>query len=142
MRRKIFIFLLFISALISFSCEDKVTVVRFAPVLFDPAAPDSMQKGSIDTSYIFISAFDPDGLEDIDSVYIIVTRPDSTSNGLHFHMYDDGLYGDSTAADGRYTLGIIAPQPENLSGYYTFAFHAYDTQNTSSNNPSVIITAY
>ncbi len=101
-----------------------------------------MEKGSQDTAYIYVDAYDPDGLSDIDSVYFMVTRPDGSSNGLHFHMHDDGEAGDIMAGDGTYTLGILAPDPENQSGDYVFTFYAWDSEGHGSNNPQIIITAY
>jgi len=135
-----FILIIFISIIAG--CEKKVIEVRYAPVLFDPAAPDSMQKGSPDSSYLAISAFDPDGLDDIDSVFYIVTRPDGTSNGIRFPMRDDGSGGDSTASDGRYVYMLPSPLASSQSGDYTFTFYGYDSQQNKSNTPSKIITAY
>jgi hypothetical protein len=112
------------------------------PTLSNIVAPDSLQKGSPDTSYIYIDAYDPDGLSDIDSVYFVVTRPDGTSNGTHFYMRDDGVAGDVTAGDGTYTLGILAPDPANQSGDYIFRFYAMDMDGNYSNIPQTIITAY
>jgi len=142
MFRKSYLPLIFLSFLIAVSCEKKVIEVRYAPVLFDIVAPDSLLKGSPDSSYIAVSAFDPDGADDIDSVYFVVTRPDSTVNPFHFHMQDTGEGGDSTAGDGSYALIIPAPTPTSLSGEFTFAFYAYDSQRNRSNIPSKVITAY
>jgi hypothetical protein len=142
MFRKFYLPLAILSILAAISCEKKVVEVRYAPVLFDLAAPDSMEKGSPDSSHIAVSAFDPDGLEDIDSVYYVVTRPDSTSNGIRFRMRDDGAGGDSSANDGRYTYVIPSPLPSSQSGDYTFAFYAYDRQDNRSNIISKIITAF
>ena len=131
-----------LSILVAISCEKKVIDVRYGPVLFDLVAPDSLEKGSPDSSYLAVNAFDPDGLDDIDSVYYMVTRPDSTSNGIRFLMHDDGANGDSTANDGCYTYIIPSPLPTSQSGDYTFTFYAYDKQENRSNTPSQIITAY
>lgn len=127
------------------SCEreKRIVEVQYAPVLYDVVAPDSLQKGSIEISYIFARAFDPDGLDNIDSVYFIATRPDGSSNGIHRYMYDDGsTYEDSAAADGRYTIGIQAPDTTSQSGDFIFTFYALDMQGNPSNNPEIVITAY
>ncbi len=119
------------------------TVDGDKPILFNPAGPDSLEKGSTDTSFIFISAYDPDGITDIDSVYFIATRPDSSSNGIHQYMYDDGsTYEDSVAEDGRYTIGIQAPDTTSQSGDFIFTFYALDKDRNPSNNPEKIVTAY
>jgi len=112
------------------------------PTLSNVVAPDSMEKGSPDTAYIYVDAYDPDGLSNIDSVYFVVTRPDGSSNGIHQYMHDDGEFGDLVAGDGTYTLGITAPTPENQTGDYLFTFFAFDLEGNYSNSPEVIITAY
>ena len=117
-------------------------VIGEGPILFDPVAPDSIQRGTLEPSFITIRSYDPDGLADIDSVYLITIRPDSTSSGAHFYMYDDGYtYDDQVAADGTYTIGIVA-DPGNQLGEYIFTFYALDTNGNQSNNPFKIITVY
>lgn len=112
------------------------------PVLFNPVGPDSLEKGSLDIYYIYINAYDPDGLADVDSVYFIATRPDSSSNGNHLYLHDDGEFGDIEEGDSIFTLGIQAPAPQNQSGDYIFTFYALDTQGNLSNNPEIVVTAY
>jgi len=117
--------------------------IRYGPVLFNLAAPDSLQKGSQAISYIFVDAFDPDGLDDIDSVYFVSTRPDGSSNGIRLYLFDDGqTYDDSVANDGRYTIGIQPPDTSSQSGDYTFRFNAFDSQRDPSNTIEKIVTAY
>ncbi len=118
------------------------TVDGDKPILFNPVGPDSLEKGTTDTSFILINAYDPGGLSDIDSVYFQVTRPDQTVNPLHFYLHDDGEFGDAIQGDGVYTLGIQAPIPTSQSGDYTFIFYAFDIQGNLSNNPQLIVTAY
>ncbi len=123
--------------------EKKIVDVQYAPVLYDIIAPDSLQKGSVQISYIFVSAFDPDGFDNIDSVYFISTRPDSSSSGNHLYMFDDGsTYEDSVAGDGRYTIGIQAPDTSSQSGSFIFTFYALDKEGNPSNNPEKIVTVY
>lgn len=142
MQKRIYLPIVFTFLALSISCTKKVIEVHYAPVLYNASAPDSLQKGSFDTSYVYISVFDPDGPGDIDSVYFIATRPDGTTNAIHLYMHDDGLYGDPMAGDGQYSLGIQAPLPSSQSGDYTFTFYAMDRQGDKSNNPQVIVTAY
>jgi hypothetical protein len=142
MLRKILIFSIILSSLVVIACEKKVVEVRYAPVLYNLAAPDSIPKGSPSIYYLFISAFDPDGLDDIETVYFISTRPDSTSSGSQYPLRDDGQFGDSTANDGRFSLGIQAPADTAQSGDYIFTFYAKDRQGNNSNNPAAVVTAY
>ncbi len=118
------------------------TVDSDKPILFNPIGPDSLEKGSLDIYYIFINAYDPDGLADVDSVYFIVARPDGSSNGNHLYLHDDGELGDIEEGDSIFTLGIQAPAPQNQSGDYIFTFYALDMQGNPSNNPEIVITAY
>jgi hypothetical protein len=127
-----------------FSCtrDKKIIQVRYAPVLFDLVAPDSIQRASPYIYYLFINAYDPDGYDNIDSVYFRVLRPDSTLNENIFSMRDDGQYGDSVAADSRFTLGIRAGDSTSQLGDYIFTFYARDKDGDESNHPAAIITEY
>lgn len=113
-----------------------------APYVYNLIAPDSLQKGSPVPAYLFLEVWDPQGLEDVDSVYFTVTRPDGSSNNYRFYMRDDGENGDSLSGDGIYTLGISPPSPENQSGDYVFHFTAKDTDEHQANVIDKIITAY
>ena len=133
--------------LILFSCgkekTNTIVDVRYGPVLYNLVAPDSLLKGSSEISYIFVNAFDPDGIEDIDSVYFVSTRPDGSSNGIRLYMFDDGqTYEDSIALNGCYTIGIQAPDTSSQSGDYTFRFYAFDRQNNYSNTIEKTVSAY
>jgi hypothetical protein len=138
MQKKIIppILILLISLIVA--CDKK----NDPPTLSDVSAPDSMAQGSTDTAYISITAIDPDGADDIDSVFFIVTRPDTTSSGIHIPLNDDGQLGDSTANDNRFSTGILAPSSSVRSGDYIFTFYARDKHGNKSNNPQVTITAY
>jgi len=122
--------------------EKKIVEVRYAPVLYDLAAPDSIQRNSPFVYYLFVSAFDPDGYDDIDSVFFRATRPDSSLNPVAFVMHDDGQLGDSVALDGRFTLGITAGDENSQLGEYIFRFTAHDMQGNESNHPETIVIQY
>jgi hypothetical protein len=102
-----------------------------------------VQRGAADTSYIFLSAYDPDGLGDIDSVYYQVTKPDNTTNGHTFRLHDDGQAGDSVAGDGRFTGGLYT-YGDNSSqlGNYILKFSAIDKNGDESNHPQATINFY
>jgi hypothetical protein len=115
------------------------------PYVYNLIGPDSLLKGSSIPVYYFVDVWDPQGADDIDSVYYWVRRPDGTSNGSHYAMYDDGellAHGDSIAADGIYSAGSQAPGLENQSGNYTFYFTAWDNEGNQANTLFKIITAY
>jgi len=112
------------------------------PYVYNLIAPDSLQKGSPDTAYLFLSVWDPQDHSNIDQVYFTVTKPDGSSSGIGYQMFDRGDNGDSVAADGIYTLGILAPLPENQSGDYIFHFTAVDYDSNFANIIDRVITAY
>jgi hypothetical protein len=115
------------------------------PTLSNVVAPDSLHAADPpDTAFITVDAFDPDGLSDIDSVYLTSAlegqppNPDPT----HFHMYDDGDQGgDLIAGDGTYSIIIQADTTSN-PGHYTLTFYAWDSDENGSNNPQTIIVIY
>jgi hypothetical protein len=113
------------------------------PEVYNLQAPDSLVKGLPDTTIIYLSVRDPQGLEDIDSVFFTVNRPDGSLNETTFYMFDDGVNGgDSIEGDGVYTQGIQSPANSNQTGDYTFHFKARDNDNHLSNTIDKIITAY
>jgi len=76
---------------------------------------------------------DSNGLNDIDQVYFITTKPDNTSSGTPFFMYDDGgavirdgvTSGDIVAGDGIYSLTIQVPETADR-GAWLFTFFVID----------------
>lgn len=143
----IIIIIVFIGAAsaIMAGCNGKPTdgQVSENPELYDLIAPDSLIRGLPDTTLMFVSVSDPQGYADIDSVFFTVTKPDGTSNGTKFLMYDDGQTGgDSTAGDSVYTQGIQSPTLQNQLGNYIFSFRARDLSGNYSNSIDKIVTAY
>ena len=108
-------------------------VVGSNPYVYNLIAPDSLEKGSPDTSYLFLSVWDPQGHNNINQVYFVVIRPDSSSNNVGILMFDRGDNGDSVAGDGIYTLGILAPADTNQTGDYLFRFTAIDDDSNFAN---------
>ncbi len=115
------------------------------PVIDSVSAPDSVKIDSTETTVfsLYATASDPDGLNDLKSVYFDTFKPNgAASSGNPFAMYDDGgasgniADGDSVAHDGIYTLTIqlpplSAPTPPAL-GTYTFKFYAVDRSGAVS----------
>jgi len=115
------------------------------PYIYNLIAPDSLVKGSLAPAYLFLKAWDPQGSDDIDSVYFWVMRPDGSSNNTRIIMFDDGDivdHGDSVAEDGIYSRGIQAPGHQDQTGNYTFYFSAKDTDGNQANELVKIVTAY
>ena len=113
------------------------------PDIYNLQAPDSLIKGLPDTTLIYLSVRDPQGLDEIDSVFFTVNRPDGSTNGLTFYMFDDGVNGgDSIEGDGIYTQGIQSPSTSSQTGDYSFHFSARDNANHLSNTIDKLINAY
>ena len=112
------------------------------PVLYNPIAPDSLERGSQEAWYNTIDTYDPNGLSTIDSVYFLVTRPDQTPTGVYNYMYDHGINGDARAGDGRFTAANAPPNMGNQTGLYRFVFYAFDHEINESNHPEIYILVY
>lgn len=112
------------------------------PTVSDVVAPDSIQKGIQDSSFASVRVVDPQGLADVEAVYYVVTKPDGTSNGIKFPLFDDGQGYDSTAGDGVYSTAIAAPLTTSQTGNFTFSFAALDSKGAVSNQINKIIKAY
>lgn len=126
-----------------FSCNGDEPVTSNNPEIFDLTAPDSLIKGIPDTTMIYAGISDPQGLDDIDSVYFTVIRPDGSSNGYVFYMFDDGVNGgDTLADDGIYSQGIQSPDLNAQTGDYIFRFTARDLEGNLSGTIDKTITAY
>lgn len=102
------------------------------PEVYDLIALDSLIRGFPDIAYIFISVRDPQGLDNIDSVYFTTTKPDGSPGQAISYMHDDGIDGDSVEADGIYTVGIWS-DTTNDTGNYVFHFTAMDKDNHQAN---------
>ncbi len=125
------------------------------PIIDSVSAPDSVK---IDSTHailftLYATASDPNGLNDIKTVYFDTFKPNGQpSTGNPFPMYDDGgasgnpADGDSVANDGIFTLTIQlpaldAPTPPAL-GTYVFKFYAEDRSGAVSKPFSHDITVY
>ncbi len=133
------VFLLLVSILI-IQCSNPAK--NDGPIISNIVAPDSIQKGIPDSSFASVKVQDPQGLDDIEAVYYVVTKPDGTSNGIKFPLTDDGQGYDSTAGDGVYSTAIAAPLSTSQTGDFTFSFAARDSKGAVSNQINKIIKAY
>ncbi len=101
----------------------------FSPEIVNIIAPDSIKAGG-SLQLLQVEAADQNGINDINRVYFITTKPDGTSSGIRYDMYDDGgqisvTSGDITAGDSIYSLTIQIPSGTNL-GRYKFTFYVTD----------------
>jgi hypothetical protein len=111
----------------------------------DLVAPDSLVRGSSDYVFLSVRLWDPQGMDNIDSVYFWVIRPDSSSIDTVFLMNDDGnlyAHGDSTANDSVYSCLTIPPGSSSQLGAWTFYFKSVDDDGNASNVLSKSIIVY
>jgi hypothetical protein len=109
---------------------------NFPPVIANTVIePDTVVVDTM-TVVIFTSveASDPNGKADIEEVYFIVYRPDSTTSGNKTFLFDDGNLenGDAIAGDGIYSR-LIEVNETNAKGTYRFEFQAEDRLGELSN---------
>ncbi len=143
MKKLIFLPIVFIFLLSFINCDKKSVDPGHPPVLSDLSAPDSIQRNSPDIHYIFVTVYDPDGLENIDRVFFRVTKPDGSHKPDSIPLRDDGQYGDSIANDSRFSVGLSTYHDTTSQlGDYIFKFYAIDKQGNASNNPQVTVTEY
>ncbi|MBN1639066.1 MAG: hypothetical protein JW866_08865 [Ignavibacteriales bacterium] len=123
----------------------KNNLYNFAPIISDIQAPDTVIIQSPKSAFVVsIAVNDSNGLSDIAEVYFLTYRPNGTTSGNKFYLYDDGditNHGDQVANDGRYSL-IIEAVPSQTRGIYRFEFKAKDKggkfSNTLSHNISLL----
>jgi len=107
------------------------------PQVSDLQAPSNISRSASPNSYLLsIVASDPDIATCDDSfrrVFFKSFRPDGTpaNDGNPFTMRDDGLLGDATAGDSRYSV-TIQITPQNATGTYRFEFQAEDQNRVLS----------
>jgi len=96
--------------------------------------PDTLVVDTLTVISTSVEASDPNGQNDIDLVFFVVYRPDSTSNGTRNQLFDDGIieHGDQFAGDGIYSL-LIQVDENNQKGLYRFEFQAVDRGEKFSN---------
>jgi hypothetical protein len=105
------------------------------PVLFEPDTPDTLQRLTGARIQLYISASDPQGYGDIDSVYFKFRKPDGSfggasekEGGFHFVLVDNGIWrhhGDEKEGDGRFAFNFSIVE-NALLGTYTVIFFSRD----------------
>lgn len=134
--------LLFV-VIIFFGCEKDYSEVidpvqNIPPIIRNLQAPDTLDLHPTDTLKVFlrVEVYDPDGYDDVKSVFFNSYLPDGTpSRSNPIYLFDDGnfqLNGDLVARDGIFSRIIVLP-PNTPKGKYRFDFQAVDKKNETSN---------
>jgi len=109
--------------------------VNFPPEIANTVIePDTAVVDEPTSIFTSVEASDPNGQNDIELVFFVVYKPDSTTNGNRNEMFDDGedIHGDQVAGDGIYSL-LIQVNQTNDKGLYRFEFQAKDRGGKFSN---------
>ncbi|MGE5681307.1 MAG: hypothetical protein ACM34K_10560 [Bacillota bacterium] len=110
------------------------SVRNHAPRLISIEAPDSLDVNVAGQFTFQLKVEDQDGQDDINSVYFQSYRPDGSTTGETFKMYDDGkTFSDKTAGDGIFTYSNTLPASAR-KGAWTFIFQAIDESDSLSNS--------
>ncbi len=128
------------------SVSNTVSVTRFPdhpPVItnlvFYPHSADTSQ--TINLGFM-VTASDPDGPCDIQSVFYTGFHPDHITQLNRQDLFDDGSCcpignfppsGDTTANDGKYTRIFLNVHSPHELGYFTYFFRAVDRSGDTSN---------
>jgi len=117
---------------------DSFDIGNLIPKILSIVFPDSMLHPTEANYYaidsIFVSVFDPNGLADIRSCYLMFQKPDGSyaNNGEPIYLFDDGNKSennisiwDRAANDGIFSR-LITIGNENLLGKYFATFYLND----------------
>ena len=123
----IFIFIAF------FGCGSNPTE-RVNPEVSGLVAPDSVSSSdSIGMKYFSVTVSDPQGLENVDKVFIVLELPAGTLSDDTLFMYDNGLSDDPFANDGVYSYILTELDIFIQNGDYIFHFSAVDSDGNQAN---------
>jgi len=108
------------------------SVTNLGPVILSVSMPDTMRlpgPDSLTISPMIVEVTDPNGIEDVQTVYLMFQKPDSTfSSGSPISLYDDGntvseqYLWDEVASDGKFSR-LITIDHNNPTGTYHAIFY-------------------
>ena len=122
-------------------------IPRFLSISFPDSMPHPTEPNYYAIDSIFVSVFDPYGLKDIRSCYLMLKKPDGSfaNNGQPIVLEDDGVKSsgnisiwDSKANDGIFTR-LITIGYENPLGKYYGIFYLYDWGGLSSTHMDSVV---
>ncbi len=117
--------------------QDTLWIVKgeanLPPVICNPLLPDSLDSESIKNAFFSITAVDPQGLTDIDSVFLLIYPPLKSSPVYKCKLGDDGVEGDLMAGDSIFSIRQDLSQELGSSGINLVRFQAVDKREEKSN---------
>lgn len=105
---------------------------NFPPTLYDPVIPDTLTEESLEEVFISIRASDPQGLEDIDTVFFYIYPSFSPVPLYSWTLWDRGTSGDAAAGDGIFSFWGNLVYALRINGDYFIRFQAVDKSGLKS----------
>ena len=99
---------------------------RGFPMLYECSLSDTLNADSLGHVFITIRVEDPQGLDDIDSVFFQIFQPLSPVPFYQSRLRDDGQSGDSVPGDGIFTFQGNLEDTLKSRGVHAFRFQAVD----------------
>ncbi len=119
--------------------EDTVTtqiwVENRAPSILEINFPDTLiADDEVSSSLYLVHVDDPETLADIDSVVLMIYRPDGSgvSSNPYTDFHDDGKDEDLVAGDGWYFIRLGDPSSTSPTGEWTFRVYVTDKAGNKS----------
>ena len=106
------------------------------PLLSEPIVTDSLTVATLDNAFFSVRVEDPQGLDDIDSVYFLLYPSLSPVYSSCTRLYDNGSVGDSIQGDGIFSFQGNFTGTVTIRGLYTVRFQAIDNEGEIS--PTVV----
>jgi len=104
-----------------------------SPILGDCSLSDTLNADSLGHVFITIRVQDPQGFDDIDSVFFQIFQPLSPVSFYRSLLWDDGQSGDLIPGDGIFTFQGNLEDTLKSRGVHTFRFQAVDQSGVFSN---------
>jgi hypothetical protein len=103
------------------------------PKIFNPIVPDTLTENTIEDVFLSIQVNEPQGLDDIDSVFFRIYPSFSAIYLYSWKLNDDGVSGDITAGDGIFSFWGNLFYNLRINGEYLIRFQAVDKKGSKSN---------
>jgi hypothetical protein len=107
-------------------------VINNAPVITKYHIPDMIYVDEIVPFYLSVEASDPDSLDYIEKVTYQILEPTLTEVVETNELNDQGVDGDSVAADGTYSIETTTAFANWTFGNFHLMIQAFDSHNTPS----------
>lgn len=105
---------------------------NFPPILSNPVIPDTLTAQTSTNVFLSIQATDPQGLNDIHSVFFEIFPPWAPVHSLQHFLRDDGGDGDTAGGDSIFSFRGDLSGILKMGGKHTIRFQAVDGSGLTS----------